>query len=262
MSVSNLIIVSAGKFAREVYTWAQQAIDAGTPWVIKGFLDDRADALRGFNYPAPILGSVENYEPKAGDLFLAAIGEPAPRRHYCMMLEAKGAPPVHRRPAIQEPGRIPVRTPEPTAPVRRTPRTPDEPEPARIRVQHIALEDEEGDSMDRATLKGILADVLDEALGLSDAPMHPKFRGGKVLVQPGNAELKPHELDIEVLFKKVVMVRDRLRVLEQKINAQDKLTADEKAQMQVYITGCYGSLTSFNYLFRERDDWFVGQAER
>ena len=91
MSVSNLIIVSAGKFAREVYTWAQQAIDAGTPWVIKGFLDDRADALRGFNYPAPILGSVENYEPKAGDLFLAAIGEPAPRRHYCMMLEAKGA---------------------------------------------------------------------------------------------------------------------------------------------------------------------------
>ena len=178
------------------------------------------------------------------------------------VLEAKGAPPVHRRPAIQEPGRIPVRTPEPTAPVRRTPRTPDEPEPARIRVQHIALEDEEGDSMDRATLKGILADVLDEALGLSDAPMHPKFRGGKVLVQPGNAELKPHELDIEVLFKKVVMVRDRLRVLEQKINAQDKLTADEKAQMQVYITGCYGSLTSFNYLFRERDDWFVGQAER
>lgn len=116
--------------------------------------------------------------------------------------------------------------------------------------------------MDRATLKDILADVLDEALGLSDAGMHPKFRGGKVLVQPGNPELKPHELEIEVLFKKVVMVRDRLRVLEQKLNAHDKLTSDEKAQMQVYITGCYGSLTSFNYLFREREDWFVGQGER
>jgi len=91
MSPQHLIIVNAGKFGREVYTWAQQSIRAGVPWVVKGFLDDRPGVLRGFNYDTPILGSVESHQPAADELFLIAIGEPQPKRRYCEMLERKGA---------------------------------------------------------------------------------------------------------------------------------------------------------------------------
>lgn len=87
----DLIIISAGKYGREVFTWAQQAISAGEPWVLKGFLDDRPDLLRGFRYETSILGSAESYEPKASDIFLCAIGDPVAKLRYCTLLEAKGA---------------------------------------------------------------------------------------------------------------------------------------------------------------------------
>ena len=87
----NLIIINAGQFGREVFTWAEQAIQAGASWWIKGFLDDRPDILTPFNYEPPILGSVENYTPEPDDLFLCAIGEPKLKQHYCSILEAKGA---------------------------------------------------------------------------------------------------------------------------------------------------------------------------
>lgn len=90
MSSLDLIIVSAGNFGREVFTWAEQAIEAGAPWVIKGFLDDRMDQLRGFSYAAPILGRVEDCEPGPDDLFLSAIGEPALKSRYCELIEARG----------------------------------------------------------------------------------------------------------------------------------------------------------------------------
>jgi sugar O-acyltransferase (sialic acid O-acetyltransferase NeuD family) len=90
-TIQKLIIVNAGQFGREVFTWVQQAIKAGTPWVLKGFLDDRSDLLRGFRYNAPILSSAESYEPEAGDVFLCAIGTPAVKHRYCSLLEAKGA---------------------------------------------------------------------------------------------------------------------------------------------------------------------------
>lgn len=132
-------------------------------------------------------------------------------------------------------------------------------ETTRTRLRDIPLDDE-GDSMDRDALKAVLAEVLDETLGLSDAPMHPRYRGGKVIVQPANLELQAKELEIDALFRKVVAIRDKLRVLEQKINGSDKLDSQDKVQIQQYITSCYGSLTSFNFLFRDREDWFVGQG--
>ena len=116
--------------------------------------------------------------------------------------------------------------------------------------------------MQRQELKAILAEVLDEALGVSDAPIHPRFAGGKVMIQPANAELQAKELEIDVLFRKIVAVREKLRVLEQKINSADGLEPAEKIQIQQYITSCYGSLTSFNFLFRDRDDWFVGESSK
>ena len=110
--------------------------------------------------------------------------------------------------------------------------------------------------MDRDDLKEILAEVLEEALGISEAPMHKRYRGGKVIVQPGNPELSAKEVPIDVLFRKVTSVRDKLRVLEQKINSNSAIEADDKAQLQSYISGAYGSLTTFNFLFRDKDDYF------
>jgi sugar O-acyltransferase (sialic acid O-acetyltransferase NeuD family) len=87
----NLIIICAGKFGREVYTWACQAIQGGTPWAIKGFLDNRADILRSFGYQVPIIGPVENYSPVPGDVFLCAVAEPTLKKHYCAIIEQRGA---------------------------------------------------------------------------------------------------------------------------------------------------------------------------
>ena len=86
-----------------------------------------------------------------------------------------------------------------------------------------------------------------------------KWAGGTLIMKPGDTSLKPKEVPIDVFFNKVVMLRDRLRVLEQRINAHDKLTEDDKVNMQQYITRCYGSLTTFNVLFKYTTDHFVGE---
>lgn len=133
-------------------------------------------------------------------------------------------------------------------------------EPATKSVATIPFTDSEGNPMQRQHLKELLAEVIDEALGVSDSELHPRYRGGKVIVQPVNPEQASKELEIDVLFRKVVTVRDKLRVLEQRINAHEKLDSTDKVQLQQYISGCYGALTSFNYLFRDREDWFVGEG--
>ncbi len=86
-----------------------------------------------------------------------------------------------------------------------------------------------------------------------------KWNGGIMSLQPKDASLKPKEIPIETFFHKIVMLRDRLRVLEQKINANSKLQDDEKVEMQQYITRIYGSLTTFNVLFKYATDQFVGE---
>jgi len=86
----NIILISAGKFSREIYCLVTDAIAAGVPWRIKGFLDNRASILDGFDYPVGIISSVEAYEPQADDLFLCPIGDPLVRRHYTDLIEKKG----------------------------------------------------------------------------------------------------------------------------------------------------------------------------
>jgi hypothetical protein len=87
----------------------------------------------------------------------------------------------------------------------------------------------------------------------------PKWEGGTVVLKPGDPGTQPKEIPLDSLLHKVVMIRDRLRVLEQKINANEKLTDAEKVDLQQYVTRCYGSLTTFNLLFREERDKFVGE---
>lgn len=87
-----------------------------------------------------------------------------------------------------------------------------------------------------------------------------KWMGGKMILQPSNTSLKPKEIPLETFFHKIVMIRDRLRVLEQNINSHTVLTDEEKVHLQQYITRIYGSLTSFNILFDNRDDYFTGES--
>jgi hypothetical protein len=89
-----------------------------------------------------------------------------------------------------------------------------------------------------------------------------KWKGGNLIMKPANSELQPKEVPIETFFHKIVMVRDRLRVLEQNINSHPTLTDEEKVEMQQYITRAYGSLTTFNILFAEKEDYFVGQKTK
>jgi hypothetical protein len=105
-----------------------------------------------------------------------------------------------------------------------------------------------------------LMEIFREAAGEGEAPpLAGKWEGGTLRLIPSKPDLQPKDMPIDSLFHKVVMVRDRLRTLEQKINGHPKLSDAEKVEMQSYITRIYGSLTSFNHLFREKNDQFVGQ---
>ena len=96
--------------------------------------------------------------------------------------------------------------------------------------------------------------------GISEnVPLGEKWSKGTLLLQPFDKSLKPKEIPIGDFFHKIVMLRDRLRVLEQNINGSKNLSDEEKVNLQQYITRCYGSLTTFNVLFKNKEQWFVGE---
>jgi len=95
---------------------------------------------------------------------------------------------------------------------------------------------------------------MNEVVRLGD-----RWLGGTMILQPADKSLKPKEIPIEDFFHKIVMLRDRLRVMEQQINAHKKLTDEDKVSLQQYITRIYGSLTTFNVLFKNKEQWFVGE---
>jgi len=89
-------------------------------------------------------------------------------------------------------------------------------------------------------------------------PLGDRWVGGTMILQPKDNSQKPKELPIEAFFHKIVMLRDRLRVMEQQINAHKQMSDEEKINLQQYITRIYGTLTTFNVLFKNKEQWFVG----
>ena len=102
----------------------------------------------------------------------------------------------------------------------------------------------------------IRGDERPENIEISD-----RWDGGELIIQPADDALKPKEIPIDTFFHKIVMTRNRLRVLEAKINAHEKLTDSDKLDLQQYITKIYGSLTTFNVLFKYKEDWFIGEKK-
>lgn len=109
------------------------------------------------------------------------------------------------------------------------------------------------DRIVRSALRDQAEDAGDEPVELGG-----RWEGGKLELWPRDQTLGAKEIPIESFFHKIVMLRDRLRVLEQQINGHAKLSDEEKVHLQQYITRCYGSLTSFNVLFRRKEEAFKG----
>ncbi len=106
-------------------------------------------------------------------------------------------------------------------------------------------------------LESLLRRILREELGLTPVAPAPKWNGGQLVLRPGKPGLQEKVLPIDALFHKVVMIRNKLRTLEQQLNAAE-VPEDLKLRLQAYISGCYGSLTSFNVLFADEADQFKG----
>ena len=120
--------------------------------------------------------------------------------------------------------------------------------------ENVTVEVETVSAVERSLLK-----ILRQWSDVNEiVPLGDKWLGGTMALQTADKTLKPKEIPIEDFFHKVVMLRDRLRVLEQNINSNKKLSDEDKVNIQQYITRCYGSLTTFNVLFKNKEQWFVG----
>ena len=110
-----------------------------------------------------------------------------------------------------------------------------------------------------ADLEALLRRIIREETGITPVGPADKWRGGTLVLRPGAPGLQEKTWPIETFFHKVVMLRNRLRTLEQQVNASD-LPDTVKVKLQSYVSGCYGSLTSFNVLFADDDDQFKGSG--
>jgi len=192
---------------------------------------------------------------RVGDCALEVYPPPVKETATCMRYRPKGAPaPLPRPRAAGEPR---GRGAPAAAAAAGAPRAAPLPAPAPRR----SLPREIDIDMDIDEFRRVLREVLSEELGVGDAEMGKRWEGGEVVLRPGKEGTAEKRIPLDGFFHKIVMIRDKLRVLEQRINAHDKLTDAEKVQMQAYITGCYGTLTTFNVLFARREDGFAGSGK-
>jgi hypothetical protein len=130
----------------------------------------------------------------------------------------------------------------------------DDPHLDEIIPENVTAEVETHSEMERSLLG-----ILRLWAGITEpVPLGEKWKGGTLILQSADKSIKPKEIPIDVFFHKIVMARDRLRVLEQQINGHKGLSDEEKVNLQQYITRVYGSFTTFNVLFKNKEQWFVG----
>lgn len=126
----------------------------------------------------------------------------------------------------------------------------------------IESTEDDVDTVSFYEVESSLVEILKKWSDASEViPIADKWRGGKLILEPGDTTLQSKEIKIDDFFHKITMVRDRLRVMEQKVNSSN-LEEQEKIDLQQYITRIYGSLTTFNVLFKLKDQQFVGQRSK
>jgi hypothetical protein len=110
--------------------------------------------------------------------------------------------------------------------------------------------------MEKSEIKMLARAIVREMDTMHNADLAPKWQGASIFVVPQDSTVRDHEIPIDTLMHKIVMMRNNLRVLEQQVNASPTLSESEKIKFQSYITKCYGSMTSFNFLFWNDEDKF------
>jgi len=127
----------------------------------------------------------------------------------------------------------------------------------------IEASDDDVDTVSLFEVESSLVKILKKWSDVSEVVhIADKWKGGKIILEPGDNNLQSKEIPIDGFFHKITMVRDRLRVMEQKINSSKNLDEQEKIDLQQYITRSYGSLTTFNVMFKLKDQQFVGQSSK
>jgi hypothetical protein len=135
---------------------------------------------------------------------------------------------------------------------------------SKMNVQFEVIEEHESEENNNPKLnlnefETVLEFILDRYNGIENkVELGAKWQGGKMMLQPSNPDHKAKEIPIDTFFHKIVMMRDRLRVLEQNINSHPLLSDQDKVNLQQYITRIYGSMTSFNILFDDKESYFTG----
>ena len=190
-----------------------------------------------------------------GNCALEVIKAPVPASATCSRYRPKGASAAAERPrAAGEPRRRAGGASAEARPLHSLP-TDSVDRPA-----HVNLPKEIDIDMDIEEFRRVLREVLADELGVSRPPLGARWEGGELVLRPGKEGTQEKRVPIEAFFHKIVMVRDKLRLLEAKVNGHAGLSDEDKVQLQAYITGCYGSLTTFNVLFANKTDQLTGAS--
>ena len=197
---------------------------------------------------------------RVGECALQVFPPPIRAGSTCTRYRPKGAPapPPPPRVAGEPRGRRPT-SPSPVRSGSVPGHSGSSGQPAQRRISPLPQEIDI--DMDIGEFRRVLREVLADELGVGDAEIGGRWEGGEMVLKPGKAGTQEKRIPLDALFHKIVMIRDKLRLLEQKVNAHPGLSDADKVQLQQYVTGCYGSLTTFNALFARRDEGFAGAGK-